>query len=121
SSLVDAVGADGYDSPGCKPGTYKAGTNATPRSVFGPVVTFARVHGNLPVFLAEWGGSATYPSKQVGFIRAMQPYIAANRTIIGALYWNGTGQYCSYRVNSNPASVTAMTTLGHSSALQGHA
>ena|SRR5215468_496574 len=119
-SAVDAVGADGYNSPGCKPRTYSGGTNATPSSVFGPIVTWARLHGNLPVFLSEWAGSATFPSRQVTFIRQMQPFVAAHKTIIGELYWNGTGQYCSYKVNSNPLSIAALTALGHSSALQGH-
>jgi hypothetical protein len=121
SSAVDAVGADGYNSPGCKSGTYTGGSAATPSSVFGPIVTWARLHGNLPVFLAEWGSSATFPSKQASFIQQMQPFVAANKAIMGVLYWDGTGQFCSYKVNSNPSSVAALTALGQSSALQGHA
>jgi hypothetical protein len=119
SGAVDAVGADGYDSPGCQPGTYTGGSNATPSSVFGPIVAWARGNGNLPVFLSEWGASATYPSKQVGFIQAMQPFIAANKSIVGALYWDSLGQYCSYKITSSSA-LSAMTALGHSTAMQGH-
>lgn len=120
SSLVDAVAADGYDSPGCKPGTYTGGANATPSSVFGPIVTWAQTHGNLPVFLSEWAGSATFPNKQLGFIRQMQPFVASHKEIVGALYWNGIGQYCTYQVNAHPLSIGALTAMGHSGALQGH-
>jgi hypothetical protein len=117
---VDVVAADGYDSPGCKAGTTASGfADVTPASVFDPTVSFARTHGGLPVFLAEWAGSAKFPSAQLKFIREMPGYIASHPSIDAAMYWDSAGSKCSYTVDNNPMSIAALGAMGHQAALQG--
>jgi hypothetical protein len=118
-SEVDVVAADGYDSPGCKPGTNPRNYHATPASVFDPALSFARTHGGLPVFLSEWAGSAKYPSAQLNFIREMAPYVASNPSVAGALYWDNAGAHCSYSVQQHPMSIAALGAMGHKAALEG--
>ena len=117
---VDVVAADGYDSPGCKPGTTPSGfAKVTPASVFDPTLNFARSHGGLPVFLSEWAGSAKYPAAQLKFIREMPSYVASNPSVNATLYWDSAGAHCSYSVNHNPMSLAALGAMGHQAALEG--
>jgi hypothetical protein len=117
---VDAVAADGYNSYSCHLRLQNAPlSNPSPADLFGPVVSFAATHGGLPVFITEWGIDTTSRAGQVRFIQQMQAFVAANREIVGAMYWDSVGNRCSYIVDGNPAAVAALTTMGHSTALQG--
>jgi hypothetical protein len=123
---VDIVAADGYVSYGCKVGQPAGGSLSDPasaQSLFGPLLGFARSHGGLPVFIAEWG--ATYfptSQRQVTFIHQMQAFVNANRQVRAVMYWDslGIGPHCNYSINGNPPSITAMRALAHSTLLQGH-
>jgi hypothetical protein len=112
---VDIVGADGYDSYGCKP-TWKH--PVTPRNVFGPVVTWARSHGDLPVFLAEWADTNAISAAQVSYIQGMQAFVAEHSEVAAALYWDNPGSGCSYTVSGK--SLAALSVMGHSAALNGY-
>ena len=117
---VDAVAADGYNSYSCHLRLANAPrTNLSPAQLFDPVVSFAATHGGLPVFIAEWGIDTTSPAGQVRFIKQMQAFVAANREVVGAMYWDSFGNRCSYIVNRNPTAVAALGTMGRSTALQG--
>ena len=114
---VDVIAADGYNRGGCRSRNASKPTQATvtPGSLFDPVLTFARTHGGLPVFIAEWG-SAFYPGApgwQATFIPLMQAYVLANPSIAAVLYWDQRGNFaCHFAVNGHPQSVAALTTMG---------
>jgi hypothetical protein len=131
---VDIVGADGYNHVGCKKqgrggaGSASGGSGIlTPEALFDPVVSFAHSHGGLPVFIAEWGsqafdGSGNSTSEQPAFIAQMQNYVSANHEIAGAMYWDSRSPEnpgCSSIVNNQPASVSALATMGRAAGLQG--
>jgi hypothetical protein len=115
---VDLVAADGYNSAGC--GRAHRPQQATPASIFDPLLSFAATHGGLPVFLAEWGSDDIPSGEQSTFIAQMQAYVAAHPEIAGAMYWDTHVGNCDYKVDGNPASMSALTTMGQSAALQGH-
>lgn len=122
---VDIVGADGYDSYGCKLNTEGSGSSSrwsrtTPATVFDPVLAFAHANGDLPVFIAEWGSTPFPASRQSKFIKQMQKFVAGNREIAAVSYWNTTGPHCTYNIDNYTASVAAMAAMGRSPALQGH-
>lgn len=114
---ADIVAADGYNSSGCK----AAGgiTQATPASLFDPLLSFAAAHG-MPAFITEWGSDTIPSGVQPQFIQEMQAYVAAHGRIAAALYWNSGHATCNYQVNNQPASIAALTAMGQSPALQGH-
>jgi hypothetical protein len=121
---VDVVAADGYDRGGCR--THDGHSQPTqpsvsPGSIFNPVLTWAKSHGNLPVFLAEWA-SASYtsvPAWQSQFIVQMQAYVLGNKQIAAAMYWDQRGNFaCRFSVTGNKASLTALAAMGK--ALAGH-
>lgn len=117
---VDIIAADGYDSHGCRLTRGLGGSSgpeATPTSLFGPVVAFAHANGGLPVFVAEWGGATT--AGQVQFIHRMQSFASRNREIAAVSYWNSNGPRCHYSVSNSPASVAALAAMGHTPAMQG--
>ncbi|HEY2579889.1 MAG TPA: hypothetical protein VGI74_26550 [Streptosporangiaceae bacterium] len=121
---VAGVGVDGYNSLSCrvaKPGPVKARqrTLFTPAAIFDPAIAFAHAKGGVPVFIAGWGSDGT-PAAQATFIRQMQTYITHNRQIAAAMYWDSNGPTCHYSLDRNPASLAALTRMGHSRALQGH-
>jgi hypothetical protein len=118
NSEVDLIAADGYNSYGC--GSGGQSQQQTPAVTFGPLLNFAAAHGNLPVFLAEWGSDDIPSGEQVTYINQMQSYVAANSEIVGAMYWDTHVGNCDYKVNGNAASISALATLGQSAALQGH-
>jgi hypothetical protein len=125
---VDIVAADGYNADGCRsarPGSDMIATGtraASPAKLFGPVVNFARSHGGLPVFIAEWG-SVPYasPDMQAQYIDQMRTYVTANPEIAAVLYWNSHGQHngCDYSLDNHPAAIAALAAMGHSAGLQG--
>jgi hypothetical protein len=126
---VDVVAVDGYNKGGCQAarGTPAArhfvdGTTppVSPASLFDPAVKFAAARGGLPVFVAEWG-SVPYKSASVrpGFIGSMASYVAANREIAAALYWDSNLTPCYYNVNTSPQSFAALSTMAHSALMQG--
>ena len=128
---VDIVAADGYNHGGCKSAGagalagVSAGSRAvTPGFLFDSVVSFARSHGGLPVFIAEWGSQVyTGSSEQAVFISQMRAFVSANREVAAALYWNSHSRQnrgCSSSVNNEPASLAALAAMGHSPGLQGH-
>jgi len=120
SGQVDAVAADGYNSYSCHLRLRNAPlSNPSPAELFGPVVSFAATHGGLPVFITEWGVDTTSRAGQARFIQQMQAFIAANREIVGAMYWDSEGNHCSYTVDGNPAAVAALAAMGRSTPLQG--
>jgi hypothetical protein len=132
ASEVDLVAADGYNHGGCKdagPGAaagVPAGAPAvTPGDLFGPVVAWARAHGGLPVFIAEWGSQVyTHSAEQATFIDQMRAFVTANPEIAGAMYWNSqSAQHlgCSSSVNNQPASLAALAAMGHAPGMQGRA
>jgi hypothetical protein len=125
---VDVVAADGYNTGLCykssSPDYRQPGTAmVTPASMFGPLLAFARAHGNLPVFIAEWA-SVPYTSVLVRprFIRAMQAFVLSNPAIKAASYWDshGGGNHghggpgsaaCDFSVNSDPLSLAALAAM----------
>jgi hypothetical protein len=120
---VNVIAADGYNRGGCR--THKGNTPTaaavTPGSLFDPVLTFARTHGGLPVFLAEWA-SATYsavPAWQAHFIGQMKTYVLANPRIAAVMYWDDRGFFgCQFAVTGNPLSLAALAAMGK--AINGH-
>jgi len=127
---VDIIAADGYNHGGCKnagPGVAVAPRGAptvTPEALFAPMVSFARSHGGLPVFIAEWGSQAFAGSaEQAIFIDQMQAFVAANHEIAAVLYFDShSAQYssCSSSLDNQPESLSALAAMGNSPALQGH-
>ncbi|MGH3158104.1 MAG: hypothetical protein ACRDNF_16215 [Streptosporangiaceae bacterium] len=124
---VDIVAADGYNSGGCRGVTvqnYVASGDvvATPEELFDPLIQFAKANGNLPVFIPEWGSVAyASASEQPSFIAQMGAFVAANREIAAALYWDWQqpGKSCDYILNNEPQSMAELAAVGHSPALQG--
>ena len=125
---VDIVAADGYNAAGCRsarPGSNLVASGSqisSPSTLFGPVISFARAHGGLPVFIAEWGTVPyTSPAMQPDYINQMRAYVTANPEIAAALYWNshGQGNGCDYSLDSHPAAVAALAAMGRSAGLQG--
>src|SRR5262249_24272755 len=120
---VDVIAADGYNRGGCRShiGPRPTQPAVTPGSLFDPVLTFARTHGGLPVFIAEWG-SAFYsgvPAWQGEFLPKMQAYVPANPSIAAVLYWNQGGFYgCQFAITGHPLSLTAMAAMGR--VINGH-
>lgn len=120
---VDVVAADGYNRGGCREhqGPTPTRPTVTPGSLFNPVLAFARLHGNKPVFLAEWA-SAAYsgaPAWQAHYISEMQAYVHANPRLAAVMYWDDHGfAGCSFAVNGHPLSLTALKTMALS--LHGH-
>ena len=119
SGEADIVAADGYNS-------YRCGNQAqtqiqTPAMLFNPLLAFAAAHGGLPVFIAEFGSDTSTPNAQPRFIEQMQAYLASNRQIAAALYWDDAGTRCSYRVDGHPAALAALAALGRSAMMQGRA
>jgi hypothetical protein len=127
SDEVDIVGADGYNTGGCRlarasGGYFTTGRTppVTPAELFDPVLRFARAHGNLPVFIAEWGSVAySSPQVRVNFIHQMASYVAANREIAAALYWDSSVAPCNYVVNNSPSSLAALAAMAHAPTLEG--
>ena len=125
---VDVVAADGYNTGLCykssNPDYRQPGTAmVTPASMFGPLLAFARAHGNRPVFIAEWASVPyTSPLIRPRFIRAMQAFVLSNPAIKAATYWDshGGGNHgsggpgsaaCNFSVNSDPLSLVALATM----------
>jgi beta-mannanase len=117
NSEVDLVAADGYNSFGCGSGGQKQ--PQTPTDTFGPILSFAASHGNLPVFLGEWGSDDIPSGEQATYINQMQSYVASNSEIAGAMYWDTHVGNCNYKVDGNSASISALAAMGQSTALQG--
>ena len=124
---VDIVGADGYNTGGCRVAraTHAQFTTGktppeTPASLFGKLVEFAASHGSLPVFIAEWG-SVAYPDAnvRVNWIRQMQAFVQANPEITAALYWDSQVPPCNYIINNSPSSLSALASLARSQLMQG--
>lgn len=123
TSEVDVVAADGYNHEGCKKGAHSSSSPVTPEALFDPTLSFAHSHGDLPVFITEWGSQAGSGTGQPTFIGQMQSYVSANHEIAAAMYFdwrNAQDASCSSIIDNHPASVAAMNTMGHSAALQGH-
>lgn len=120
---VDVIAADGYNRGGCRLHRTTSPTkpSVTPGSLFDPVLTFARTHGGLPVFFAEWA-SAFYsdvPAWQANYIGQMKAYVLAHPTIAAVMYWDDTGYNgCQFAVNGHTLSVTALANMGK--AINGH-
>ena len=120
---VNVVAADGYNRGGCRNHKTSRPTQAavTPGSLFNPVLTFARIHGNKPVFLAEWASAAfsAVPAWQAHYIGEMKAYVQANPRLAAVLYWNDHGYFgCSFAVTGHPQSLTALRSMALS--LHGH-
>jgi len=124
---VDIVGADGYNTGGCRvarathaPFTTGKTPPETPASLFGKLVRFAASHGSLPVFIAEWGSVAySNANVRVDWIRQMQTFVQANPEITAALYWDSQVPPCNYIINNSPGSLSALASLARSPLMQG--
>jgi hypothetical protein len=124
---VDIVGADGYNTGGCRvaraahaPFTTGKTPPQTPASLFGSVVRFAASHGTLPVFIAEWGSVAYRDANvRVNWIHQMQAFVQANPEITAALYWDSQVPPCNYIINDSPTSLSALTSMAHAPGMQG--
>jgi hypothetical protein len=112
---ADIVAADGYNSAACKGSVQQA----TPAWLFDPLLSFAAAH-RMPAFITEWGSDTRPSGVQPKFIREMQAYVADHPKIAAALYWDEGGPHCSYGLNNQPASISALAAMGKSPALQGH-
>jgi hypothetical protein len=123
SGNVDVIAADGYNRGGCRKGASTRPTQpmVTPGSLFNPVLTFARTHGGLPVFIAEWGSAffSGAPAWQAKFIPLMKAYVLNNPSIAAVSYWDQRGNLaCQFAINGHPLSVAAMTAMAK--AINGH-
>lgn len=123
TSEVDIVAADGYNRGGCRShkGTKPTQAAVTPASLFSPVLDFAKLHGDKPVFLAEWASAAfsAVPGWQANYIGQMQAYVHANPRLAAVMYWDNHGFFgCSFAVNGHAQSLSALKTMGLS--LHGH-
>lgn len=124
---VDIVGADGYNTGGCRrararhtPFTTGKTPPVSPASLFTSVIRFAASHGSLPVIIAEWGSVAyTNPNVRITWIRQMQAFVQANPEIIAALYWDSQVPPCNYILNNSPGSLSALTGMARAPAMQG--
>ena len=124
---VDIVGADGYNTGGCRTArsTHAHFTTGktppvTPASLFTGLVRFAASHGSLPVFIAEWGSVAySNADVRVNWIHQMQAFVQANPEITAALYWDSQVTPCNYILNNSPTSLAALTTMAHAPDMQG--
>jgi hypothetical protein len=124
---VDIVGADGYNTGGCRaarsshtPFTTGKTPPVTPASLFSRVVRFAASHGSLPVFIAEWGSVAYRDANiRVNWIHQMQAFVQANPEITAALYWDSQVPPCNYIINDSPTSLSALTSMAHAPDMQG--
>lgn len=118
---VDVVAADGYNYEGCtssdNPHFVQSGdAMQTPAELFGPVLTFARSHGHLPVIIAEWGSIPyTNPALRPEFIRDMQQFVLNHPAIEAVSYWDSSGGHgrsstvaCNTSVNHDPRSLAAL-------------
>jgi hypothetical protein len=120
---VNVIAADGYNRGGCRShiGTTPTEAAVSPGSLFNPVLTFARTHGGLPVFLAEWASAAysAAPAWQAGFIGQMKAYVLANPRIAAVMYWDNRGFFgCRFAVTGLPLSLAALAAMGR--AISGH-
>jgi hypothetical protein len=117
---ADIIAADGYNTGGCRHPGRGGQDPVSPASLFSDVVSFAVAHGNMPVFIAEWG-SVAYPSSgvQVNFIRQMQAFVDANPLIAAALYWDSEVPHCNYEINNSSSSLAALASMGHAPDMQG--
>jgi len=114
---VDVIAADGYNRGGCRlhRSTTPTKPSVTPGSLFDPVLTFARTHGGLPVFIAEWASAfySAVPTWQVHYIGQMKAYVLANPRIAAVMYWDDVGfNGCNFPVTGHPLSVTALAAMG---------
>ena len=124
---VDIVGADGYNTGGCRvarathaPFTTGKTPPQTPASLFSSVVRFAAGHGSLPVFIAEWGSVAySHANIRVNWIGQMQAFAQANPEIIATLYWDDQVKPCNYIINNSPGSLSALSSMAHAPNMQG--
>jgi hypothetical protein len=124
---VDIVGADGYNTGGCRVAranhtSFSTGKTPpeTPASLFGQVVRFAASHGSLPVFIAEWGSVAYRDANvRVNWIHQMQAFVQANPEITAALYWDSQVPPCNYIINNSRGSLSALAGLARSALMQG--
>ena len=92
----------------------------SPTSLFSDVVSFATAHGEIPVFIAEWGSVADpSPSVQVNFIRQMQAFVDANPLIAAALYWDSKVPHCNYEISNSSSSLAALASMGQAPDMQG--
>ena len=123
SGNVDVIAADGYNRGGCRTSKSTKPTQpmVTPGSLFNPVLTFARTHGGLPVFIAEWGSAffSGAPAWQAKFIPLMKAYVLNNPSIAAVSYWDQRGNLaCDFSVHGHPLSVAALAAMGR--AINGH-
>lgn len=124
---ADIAAADGYNAGECRnlhvPNYTAPGTQViSPTALFGPLVSFAQAHGNVPVFVSEWG-TVPYrvPTVVPDYIRQMERFVSANHEVAAAMYWNARGtNSCNYILDHQPASLAALAAMGHSAGLQGH-
>jgi len=127
ASEVDVVGADGYNTGGCR--TARAAHRSfgngqtppvSPASLFTDTVRFAASNGGLPVFIAEWGSVAySSTSVRVNWIDQMDSFLQGNPTVHAALYWDSQVPPCNYILNNSPTSLSALTSLAQSPLMQG--
>ena len=124
---VDIVGADGYNTGGCRAARsshahFTTGQTppVTPASLFTGLLRFAASHGSLPVFIAEWGSVAYRNANvRVNWIHQMQAFVQANPEITAALYWNSQVPPCNYILNNSPTSLSALASMAHAPDMQG--
>jgi hypothetical protein len=118
ASEVDIVATDGYNSFGCGDGGQKQ--PQTPADSYGPVVNFAASHGNLPIFIAEWGSVDIPSGTRATFVSEMGPYVSSQPSIAAVSYWDINAGKCNYQVNSDPAALSNLTAMGQMPIMQGH-
>jgi hypothetical protein len=123
AAYVNVIAADGYNRGGCRlhRSTTPTRPSVTPGSLFDPVLTFARTHGGLPVFIAEWASAfySAVPAWQAHFIGQMKAYVLANPRIAAVSYWDDIGfNGCQFAVTGHPLSVAALASMGK--AITGH-
>jgi hypothetical protein len=127
ASEVDIVGADGYNTGGCRTAraahrSFGNGQTApvSPASLFTDTVRFAANNGGLPVFIAEWGSVAySSTSVRVDWINQMDSFLQGNPSVHAALYWDSQVPPCNYILNNSPSSLSALTSLAQSPLMQG--
>ena len=124
---TDVIAADGYNTGGCRIARRTGARFTTgqtpvvsPSALFSTTVRFAQAHGNLPVFITEWG-SVAYPSPavRVNWIHQMQSFVDAHHDIAAALYWDSEVPPCNYEINGSSSSLAALASMARAPDLQG--
>jgi hypothetical protein len=115
SAYVDIDAVDAYNHPGCHKHQPPMGVVFSPKRLFSSALTFAKSHGNKPMYITEFA-SIPYPNTSIrpAWIGSVTSYVTAHPVIMAADYWDGIhkGATCTFNINNDPASLAALAKTG---------